>query len=64
MTSHAWISAVLDDMVAYAGRNDLPRVGRELARCARRIERLLDDAAPVPPREPGCDVIPLNLRRA
>jgi hypothetical protein len=55
---------VPDDIVTDAGRNDLPPFGPELPLTARRIERLLDDETQVPPREPGCGVIRLDLRRA
>lgn len=64
MNPHLWISAVLDDIVAYADRNDLPQVREELARSAGRIARLLDDHRPVPGREPACDVIRIAPQRA
>ena len=63
MTTHAWIFAVLDDIVAYAERNDLPVVARDLAAAARRFERLLDPRPSPVPGEPPCDVIHLPVRR-
>ena len=64
MNPHIWITAVLDDIVAYAERNDLRKVALELAPAADRIARELDDAGPVPVCEPACDVIRLPSRHA
>ena len=64
MNQHAWISAVLDDMVAYALRNDLAEVGSELDRAAAQISHLLDTLETTEPTEEACDVILMPARRA
>lgn len=63
MTPHAWIAAVLDDIVAYAERNDLAGVARELGSAARRVDRMLDEPDGRPLSEGLCDVIRLPARR-
>ena len=64
MNQHAWISAVFDDMIDYALRNDLAELRRELARTATRIAPLLDDARTDDPVGGVCDVIRMPARQA
>ena len=64
MTQHAWITAVLDDMIDYALRNDLVELRTELSRTADRIAPLLDEARDTAPVDGLCDVIRLPARRA
>ena len=64
MSRHAWISAVLDDMIDYALRNDLSEVRSELCRTADRIAPILDQAKDTEPVDGACDVIVMPARRA
>lgn len=64
MSRHAWISAVLDDMIDYALRNQLTEVQGELARTAIRIGPFLDRADDTEPVDGTCDVIVMPARRA
>lgn len=64
MNRHAWISAVLDDMIAYALRNDLAELRTELCRTAERIGPMIDTATDTEPVDGDCDVIVLPARRA
>lgn len=64
MNQHAWISAVFDDMIDYALRNDLAELRRELARTATRIAPLLDDDRTADPVGGVCDVIRMPARQA
>ena len=47
---------MLDDIVAYAARHDLPDVERELAATARRLAPLLAAAAGAATGEAACDL--------
>lgn len=64
MSRHAWISAVLDDMIAYALRNDLAEVRSELSRTADRIGPMIENATDTEPVDGDCDVIVMPARRA
>lgn len=63
MGQHAWISAVFDDMIDYAQRNDLGDLRRELARTADMIAPLLDTAPTSAQVDGLCDVIRVPARR-
>ena len=64
MSRHAWISAVLDDMIDYASRNQLAEIHRELSHAAQSIGPLLDRADDSEPVGGACDVIVMPARRA
>ncbi len=64
MNQHAWISAVLDDMIDYALRNDLAEIRGELSRTADRIAPMLDGLDDTEPVDGACDVIAIPPRRA
>lgn len=63
MTRHAWITTVFEDIAAYAERNALPEVERELRATAGRLGPLLECAPDLPQRDAPCDVLPLPRRR-
>jgi len=64
MSRHAWISAVLDDMIDYALRNELAEVRNELSRTADRLAPILDREDDTEPVDAVCDVIAMPATRA